>query len=542
MSTSAQSSIAGTVIAGKYQLVRLLGQGGMGAVYEGRNNATFKRCAVKLLLSPELGSSGELIKRFFREARASSVIESDHIVTVYDSGYDTELGWPYMVMEMLHGEDVEGLLKRVGVLQPIAAAKLVLQAAMGLAKAHEAGIVHRDIKPANLFLTGRETGELIVKLLDFGIAKVKMESIQETSNGLTRTGSMLGTPLYMSPEQVKGASGIDAGSDVWSLGIVLFELLSGQLPWTNKASLGTLMAAIIHEDLPLLQDRAPWVPPELAEITHRAISRDTSKRFKDAGELRDALAHIVPDGSRLTPDLLEPVPPEHRGFVAPRLTLSDDGMLRATTRSGLTANAATVGARPQRRHTGLIVGVAAAIAVLGGGAFYGYRLLVVGSAARAAASTGESPPQQVSPELAPAATSVPAKRFALTVEPVDAEVEIDGAKAAVKAGRVDIHGAVGSTRNVRVIHDGQQQDFVVAIAESGIVPAKLELSAGTTTAPAVVSARAPSPPPPTARSATVSRAAPVRALATAAPSTPVKDPKPVARGSDLNRNVDEFGK
>src|SRR5690349_18581986 len=150
-------TIEGTVIAGKYQLIRLLGQGGMGAVYEGRNTATLKRCAVKLLLSPEFGGNAELVKRFFREAKASSIIESDHIVQVYDSGYDTELGWPYMVMEMLQGQDLEKLLKHLGTVQPLAAAKLVLQAAMGLAKAHEAGIVHRDIKPANLYLSARET-------------------------------------------------------------------------------------------------------------------------------------------------------------------------------------------------------------------------------------------------------------------------------------------------------------------------------------------------------------------------------------------------
>jgi eukaryotic-like serine/threonine-protein kinase len=534
MSASAQSSIEGTVIAGKYQLVRLLGQGGMGAVYEGRNNATFKRCAVKLLLSPELGGNTELIKRFFREARASSIIESDHIVTVYDSGYDTELGWPYMVMEMLQGEDLEALLKRVGVLQPVAAAKLVLQAAMGLARAHEAGIVHRDIKPANLFLTGRETGELIVKLLDFGIAKVKMENLQETSNGLTRTGSMLGTPLYMSPEQVKGASGIDAASDVWSLGIVLFELLSGQLPWTNKASLGTLMAAIIHEDLPLLQDRAPWVPPELAEITHRAISRDTNKRFKNAGELRDALAHIVPDGSRLTPDLLLPVPLEHRGVVAPRLTLNDDGMLRATTRSGLTANAATVGAPVRRPHLGLIVGVASALALLAGGAFLGYRAFVGGSAAQAVASAPGSSSHPVSREPGPAA--VAAKRFSLSVAPAGVEVEIDGSKAAVTSGQVGVEGVVGSTRNVRLIYGGQQQDFVVAIADSGIVPSRLDLVIHSEPTPAASR-------PAAARSASAPRrATPAPPAAGSPASAPVKEVKPLARGSELNRNVDEFGK
>lgn len=533
MSTSApSSSIEGTVIAGKYQLVRLLGQGGMGAVYEGRNMATFKRCAVKLLLSPEFGGNAELVKRFFREAKASSIIESDHIVTVYDSGYDTELGWPYMVMEMLHGEDLECLLKRVGVLRPLAAAKLVLQAAMGLAKAHEAGIVHRDIKPANLYLTGRETGDLVVKLLDFGIAKVKMENIQETSNGLTRTGSMLGTPLYMSPEQVKGASSIDAASDVWSLGIVLFELLSGQLPWTNTASLGTLMAAIIHEDLPLLQDRAPWVPPELAEITHRAISRDTAKRFRHAGELRDALAHIVPDGSRITADLLEPVPAEHRGFVAPRLTLSDDGMLRATTRSGLSANAATVGVPSKRSSAGLLIGSGVVLALLAGGGIVGYRALAAGGSAHGALSAREpSPPSPLTaePHAAPAPAAPVIKRFALGIAPAEAEVLIDGARARVNAGHVDVEGVVGATRNIKLSLKGQQQDFVVAIAESGVFPPKLELAL-----------QAPAPP---ARPASVRPAAAPAKRAAAPPAAAKPEVRAAARqDTGLNRNVDEFGK
>src|SRR5262249_27406356 len=146
----------GQVVGGKYQLVRLLGQGGMGAVYEGRHQATTKRCAVKLLLAPELAQNHSLVQRFFLEARASSAIESDHVVEVYDSGEDPHTGRPYMVMEYLSGEDLSSVLERLGPLDPHVAAKLVLQAAIGLAKAHDAGVVHRDIKPANLFLTERD--------------------------------------------------------------------------------------------------------------------------------------------------------------------------------------------------------------------------------------------------------------------------------------------------------------------------------------------------------------------------------------------------
>ncbi|HVJ17096.1 MAG TPA: serine/threonine-protein kinase [Polyangiaceae bacterium] len=248
--------MVGTTIADKYELVRLVGLGGMGAVYEGRNAATLKRVAVKILNSPELAQSPQVVKRFFREARASSVIESDHVVQVFDSGTDPNTGHPYMVMELLNGQDLEHTLQHYGALAPLPAAKLVLQAATGLAKAHEQGIVHRDIKPANLYLTNRENGELVIKILDFGIAKVKMEALSETASGMTREGSMLGTPLYMSPEQAKGSTQIDARSDVWSLGVVLYELLCGTLPYADASSLGELMVHIITSDIPLLQDKA----------------------------------------------------------------------------------------------------------------------------------------------------------------------------------------------------------------------------------------------------------------------------------------------
>ncbi|HKY36635.1 MAG TPA: serine/threonine-protein kinase [Polyangiaceae bacterium] len=524
MSTEASDSIEGTIIAGKYQLVRLLGQGGMGAVYEGRNTATLKRCAVKLLLSPAFGGNTELVKRFFREAKASSIIESDHIVQVFDSGYDTELGWPYMVMEMLQGQDLERLLKHLGTVHPLAVAKIMLQATMGLAKAHEAGVVHRDIKPANLYLSGRETGDMIVKLLDFGIAKVKMENIQETSHGLTRTGSMLGTPLYMSPEQVAGASSIDASSDVWSLGIVMFELLSGQVPWTNAASLGTLMAAIIHENLPLLQDRAPWVPPELAEITHRAMSRDTSKRFRNAAELRDALAQIVPDGSRITPDMLQHVPPEHRAFVAPRLAMSDDGMLRATTRSGLTANAATIATPPSKRRSGAVLAVALGLAVFAGGGAVGYRALKQAPPPEPTVKPEPPPPPPPPSSVAPARAPV-LKRFSLSYSPPDAEVTIDGAAAMATAGKVDVEGVVGATPKIVLSHRGKTEEFVVAIAEAGVFPSKIDLAVKQMVRPVRPSGGGrPSSAGPTTQ--------PVK------PAEPKPAPK---QDTGLNRNVDEFG-
>jgi serine/threonine protein kinase len=470
----APDPLIGTVIAEKYELIRLLGQGGMGAVYEGRNASTLKRCAVKVLVSAELASSGEAVKRFFREARASSVLESDHIVQIFDSGSDPKTGFPYMVMELLNGQDLEHTLRDKGALQPLVAAKLILQAAMGLSKAHDQHTVHRDIKPANIYLTRRESGELVVKILDFGIAKVKMEKFAETSAGLTRDGSMLGTPLYMSPEQAKGSPNIDVRSDVWSLGIVLYELLSGALPYADANSLGELMVAIITADLPLIQDKAPWVPPELAEITHRAISRDINRRFQSAGELRDALQAIVPDGARITPDMLQGIDPNHRAYVAPRLQMTDDGMLRATTRTGLAVT--QMGPPKKKSNAGVVAAIIGGVMVLGGVAA-GMALMKKPAVDPNAASRPEPPPIIKSVIVTERiAAEVVTKSFDLIVAaPADVTVTIDDQPAALAGDKLSISGSPGATKRVKLTLGDQVQEQTVAITEGGLIPPRLEL-------------------------------------------------------------------
>ena len=230
-------------------------------------------------------------------------------------------------MEYLEGEDVEATKARLGAMNPSACLKIVLQAALGLAKAHAAGIVHRDIKPANLFLTTNDGGDLIVKILDFGIAKIKEDRMHGTSNGITRSQALLGTPLYMSPEQCKGAAKIDARSDVWSLGVVLWELLSGTSPFRQPRSLGALMASIITEDLPLIQDLAPWVSSPVAEVVHRAMSRDIEQRYANAAEFRDALLQVTQGGPHLQAPMLERLSLEQRSRLAPRYELRDKAML-----------------------------------------------------------------------------------------------------------------------------------------------------------------------------------------------------------------------
>jgi eukaryotic-like serine/threonine-protein kinase len=475
----ASDDLAGAVVADKYELVRLLGQGGMGAVYEGRNRATLKRVAVKLLYT-DLGKNEEVVKRFFREAQASSIIESDYIVQVYDSGKDQSTGFPYMVMEMLQGEDLEQCSRRVGPIHPLAAAKIMLQATMGLAKAHDAGIVHRDIKPANLFLTSRDDGDVICKILDFGIAKVRLSQLSDTGGqNLTSTGSVLGTPLYMSPEQARGQPGIDSRSDVWSLGVVMFEILTGALPYAEATTFGDLLVSIITSELPLLQSRGAWIPPELAEIAHRAMCRDLDRRFKNAGEMRDAIAALVPDGPRLTREMIKGVDDQLRTVVAPRLELAHDGMLRATTKTGLTM--ATAPAKPPAKRS-MVPVIAAVIGagVLGVGAIGAFAL------------TRNKPPPPPAPEVAvpvPAPTPVPTtpaqqpvqasgpvvKTFELDVAPGDAEAIVDGQKSAVKNGKVELSGLVGSAHVVKLRKDGKETESVIAITPGGLVPSKLEL-------------------------------------------------------------------
>ncbi|HEX3344152.1 MAG TPA: serine/threonine-protein kinase [Polyangiaceae bacterium] len=218
----------GERVAGKYELKRLLGSGSMGAVYEGVHIDLGKRLAIKLI-HPEFGESAEVVARFRREARAASAVESDYIGQIFDFGRDEALGL-YMVIEYLEGEDLESRLQRERWIGELDAATIGLQVARGLAKAHAAGIIHRDLKPANIFLTKRDDGSVLAKILDFGISKFEPErgpvSIVEPT--LTAHGTTLGTPQYMSPEQCEGKVALDVRTDVWSLCTVLYEMIAGE--------------------------------------------------------------------------------------------------------------------------------------------------------------------------------------------------------------------------------------------------------------------------------------------------------------------------
>ena len=480
------SDLVGHLIGDKYTLIKLIGRGGMGAVYEARHAQTNKRVAVKLLLSPEFAANESLVRRFYREARASSAIESDHIVQVFDSGSDPSTGFPYMVMEYLTGEDLEHTVNRVGPIEPEAAARIILQALTGLAKAHQEGIIHRDIKPANIYLCIRDTGGLVAKILDFGIAKVRSGLGMLSSgplNALTHTGSMLGTPLYMSPEHARGASKVDARSDVWSMGVVLYNLLTASHPFEGITALGELLMAIMNDDIAPIQSVAPWVPPELAEIVHTAMTRDISKRYADAGAMRDALAKFVPGPPMVTLEMLHPLDAARRATVASKVAIADDRLRASDAMGAPGALAASVVAPAPARRRSLVLPIAAvsAIALLAGGAAI-WRLAP--RPQPASAGVVQDPPALVQP-----APSAELRAFRLEVAPEGVEVLVDGKPAAVVDGGVEISGPIGATRVVRLKNGSESREETVAVARSGLVPPRAELGAPAATSSAAAPAK-----------------------------------------------------
>ncbi|WP_441292090.1 protein kinase domain-containing protein [Sorangium sp. KYC3313] len=293
----------GRTLDDRYTMLRLLGQGGMGAVYEARHAGTGRRVAVKVILGQ--AADDELVRRFQREARAVGAVESEHIAQVFDTGRDRETGAPYIAMEFLEGEDVQALIERLGPLPVDLALRIGLQACLGLERAHEAGIVHRDIKPANLFLARKQGGQRVVKVLDFGVAKVTDNSLG--NGGMTKSGALLGSPLYMSPEQARGSGAIDARSDIWSLGISLYHALSGHRPNEHLTGLGELVLSICTTPVRWIQEIAPWVPPEVARVVHRALVIDPAGRTASASELAAALRAFLPGGEAIVEAMLVPL-------------------------------------------------------------------------------------------------------------------------------------------------------------------------------------------------------------------------------------------
>ncbi len=284
----------GQVLGGKYTLLSTIGEGGMGAVYKAEAPGG-ERVAVKVLSVEALATDESVLARFWREADAARKIDSPHVTRFLDRGKDEASGLPYLVMELLDGEDAQQLLDRLGPLSPDLAVRIALQVLDGLAIAHAKGVVHRDIKPANIFLVETPGGRS-VKLLDFGVAKFKMEEASRTDNEvLTRTGSVLGSPMYMSPEQARGLKSIDLRADLWSLGVVLYKLLSGQTPYGDIDGLGELILAICTAPPEPVSLVAPWVPKALSDAMSKVLQLAPDDRFQSSAEFAAALEAVYPE-------------------------------------------------------------------------------------------------------------------------------------------------------------------------------------------------------------------------------------------------------
>jgi len=348
----------GDVLAGKYRVDRVLGAGGMGLVVAATHLTIHQRVALKFL-RPDAARMPETKERFLREAQAAARLKSEHVAKVLDVG-TLEDGSPYMVMEYLEGATLGDVVRKHGPLPVADAVSHVVQACEAVAEAHAAGIVHRDIKPDNLFLTKSVHGRALVKVLDFGIAKTLGVDLHLS---LTRTATIVGSPLYMPPEQLRSAKHVDVRADIWALGAVLFELVAGRPPFVAE-SFSELCLKVATDPTPTPSSVRADVPTSLDAVVLRCLEKDPSKRFQNVGELADALqafaSESVRDFARRVSSVLKmdsqpaPAPPPE---VAPRET---DGGTLAKANTG-TAWGHTSAGTARRRRVVWLGGAAAAL-------------------------------------------------------------------------------------------------------------------------------------------------------------------------------------
>lgn len=327
----------GAVVAGKLRIVRTIGAGGMGVVYEVEHELTKHRRALKVIHA-HIARQASIYERFLREASAAARIANAHVAETYDAGR-LESGEPYLLMELVDGETLDQRLLRVGPMSPGELADLVHQACEGVQAANDAGIVHRDLKPENLIVTLRD-GAPFVKILDFGISK--FDSERTGSLGITVVGAVMGTPYYMSPEQVRGVSQVDARTDVYAMGVILYECACGVRPF--EATTVEALAVLIHVGRPTpLAERRPSLPTEFCAIVHRAMAVEPGERFESAHALGEALAPLrvrtlrTPISSAPPRAVVRPSsrpPSDSGGGPASSIPPSTDGALASTMGSG----------------------------------------------------------------------------------------------------------------------------------------------------------------------------------------------------------------
>ncbi len=300
---------AGTLVTPNVRLVKLLGKGGMGSVWVADHETLYTQVAVKFISVDLAQRDSNLTERFSREASLAAKIKSPHVVQTFDHGVMDD-GTPFIVMELLEGESLGARLARTGALSLRETAKLVAQVAEVLSTAHGMGVVHRDIKPDNLFLIN--TGyEIFVKVLDFGVAK---QTQLPDQHAMTTTGAMVGTPFYMSPELIQSAKSADSRADIWALGVVAYEAMTGRVPFLGE-TIGSLCIAIASTDFVPASRKRQGVPPTLDSWFDQVFARDSSQRFATAKAMAEALKAITAEVEDMGQASTEPKPPQGQGFT-----------------------------------------------------------------------------------------------------------------------------------------------------------------------------------------------------------------------------------
>lgn len=297
----------GTLIAGRYRLHEILGRGGTGVVFEASHTWTGRRVAVKLL-KPEYARDVSLVRRFLQEARTAAGLDHPHVVQVLDMGNDRD-GTVYLVLELLEGESLSRKLERDKVLTSQTALNLLVPVMEALTLAHEQGIIHRDLKPDNVFLKRGPNGMHVPKLLDFGMAKM----IDAAWGSATQSGTLVGTPFYMSPEQAEGKKDQGPASDVWSMGVILYRCLSGDLPFFASTPTALLLAIVQNTPKPL-RELAPSVPEPISAVVDRAITADREVRYADVRAMLKALKHAAGEAGLKWPEPMRHERPSERPF------------------------------------------------------------------------------------------------------------------------------------------------------------------------------------------------------------------------------------
>jgi len=468
----------GQVLGGKYRVLRVIGEGGMGVVAEAVHVELDERVALKFL-RPEMLTAPDVVARFDREARSAVKLKSDHVARVTDVG-KTDAGVPYMVMEYLDGKDLGDTLSERGPLPITEAVEYIIQACEGIGEAHARGIVHRDVKPENLFLVQRDDGWRSVKVLDFGISKAVLVGTSSVNVASSQTTSIMGSPYYMSPEQLRSTKSVDHRADVWSLGVVLFELLTGTMPFDETLEFTELVAMILESPQRRLRAYRPDAPPQLEAVVDRALEKDRARRFQSTAELAVALLPFAPKRARAMAEratsiskaagLSDPsfqippsdLPPPSAGAEAmipigtvgaprvPQMTPVSSPSTPRISHSTPSIGGSVETVAPPTSATWQRVAIGAgAVALLALGSILAIGVHRFRSAGATTVQTAPDAPRAAPIAATTAAATEAAKpvRRVLVVEPRDAVVTIDGVRVTKQAPWIE-----GTTTTSRLLH------------------------------------------------------------------------------------------